>query len=48
MHFIGVFNKDGGTFRAMDMPGFMAEAEAIFTAPRPGCGTILAGRHHCG
>jgi diacylglycerol kinase family enzyme len=30
MHFIGVFNKDGGTFRTMDMPGFMAEAEAIF------------------
>lgn len=30
MHFIGVFNQDGGTFRTMDMPGFIAEAEAIF------------------
>lgn len=30
MHFIGVFNQDGGTFRTMDMPVFIAEAEAIF------------------
>lgn len=30
MHFIGVFNKDGGTFRTMDMPAFAATAEAMF------------------
>lgn len=30
MHFIGVFNKDGGTFRTMDMPAFAAAAERIF------------------
>jgi len=31
MHFIGVLNKDGGTFRTMDMPAFVATAERIFT-----------------
>ncbi|MDB5542073.1 MAG: hypothetical protein JWQ89_3800 [Devosia sp.] len=30
MHFIGVFNKDGGTFRTMDMPAFTAMAERVF------------------
>ncbi len=30
MHFIGVFNKDGGTFRTMDMAAFTANAEKIF------------------
>lgn len=32
MHFIGVLNKDGGTFRTMDMPAFAASAEAAFAA----------------
>lgn len=32
MHFIGVLNKDGGTFRTMDMPAFAAAAEAVFAA----------------
>ncbi len=30
MRFVGVFNKDGGTFRTMDMAGFVATAERIF------------------
>lgn len=30
MHFIGVLNKDGGTFRTMDMPAFAAMAEKLF------------------
>jgi len=30
MHFVGVFNKDGGTFRTMDMAAFVALAERIF------------------
>jgi diacylglycerol kinase family enzyme len=30
MHFVGVFNKDGGTFRTMDMAAFAANAERIF------------------
>jgi len=30
MHFVGVFNKDGGTFRTMDMAAFVASAERIF------------------
>ncbi len=30
MHFIGVLNKDGGTFRTMDMPAFVVAAETIF------------------
>ena len=30
MHFIGVFNKDGGTFRTMDMAAFTAHATQIF------------------
>jgi diacylglycerol kinase family enzyme len=30
MHFIGVFNKDGGTFRTVDMPAFSATATRIF------------------
>jgi diacylglycerol kinase family enzyme len=32
VHFIGVLNKDGGTFRTMDMPAFAAAAEATFAA----------------
>lgn len=32
MRFVGIFNKDGGTFRTMDIPAFCAEAEAIFAA----------------
>lgn len=32
MHFIGVLNKDGGTFRTMDMAAFAASAEAAFAA----------------
>ncbi|WP_423067052.1 diacylglycerol/lipid kinase family protein [Devosia sp. CN2-171] len=32
MHFIGVLNKDGGTFRTMDMAAFAAAAEATFAA----------------
>lgn len=32
MHFIGVLNKDGGTFRTMDMAAFVAATEAVFTA----------------
>jgi diacylglycerol kinase family enzyme len=31
MHFIGVFNKDGGTFRTTDMTAFIGIAERIFT-----------------
>ena len=30
MHFIGVFNRDGGTFRTMDMDVFTANAVKIF------------------
>jgi diacylglycerol kinase family enzyme len=30
MHFIGVFNRDGGTFRTMDMDAFTASAVAVF------------------
>ena len=30
MHFIGVFNKDGGTFRTVDMAAFIATATRIF------------------
>lgn len=30
MHFVGIFNKDGGTFRTMDMQAFVATAERIF------------------
>lgn len=30
MHFIGVFNKDGGTFRTMDLAAFTETAERIF------------------
>jgi len=30
MHFIGVFNRDGGTFRTMDMDAFTANAVSIF------------------
>jgi diacylglycerol kinase family enzyme len=30
MHFVGVFNRDGGTFRLTDMDAFAARAEAIF------------------
>lgn len=31
MHFIGVFNKDGGTLRTIDVAAFTATAERIFT-----------------
>jgi diacylglycerol kinase family enzyme len=31
MRFIGVFNRDGGTFRAMDMSAFAERAQAIFS-----------------
>lgn len=31
MRFVGVFNKDGGTFRTMDMAAFVATAERIFS-----------------
>jgi diacylglycerol kinase family enzyme len=30
MHFVGVFNRDGGTFRTLDMAAFCTRAEAIF------------------
>lgn len=30
MRFVGVFNKDGGTFRTMDLAAFVATAERIF------------------
>lgn len=30
MHFIGVLNKNGGTFRTMDMAAFAASAERVF------------------
>lgn len=30
MRFIGVLNKDGGTFRTLDMEAFAREAEAVF------------------
>jgi diacylglycerol kinase family enzyme len=32
MHFIGVFNRGGGTFRTMDMDAFTALAVAVFAA----------------
>lgn len=32
MHFIGIFNRDGGTFRTMDLPAFVTTAETIFAA----------------
>lgn len=32
MHFIGIFNRDGGTFRTMDMDAFAARAVATFAA----------------
>lgn len=32
MHFVAVFNQDGGTFRTMDMPAFINDAERIFAA----------------
>lgn len=30
MHFIGVFNQDGGTFRTMNLGGFTEEARRVF------------------
>jgi diacylglycerol kinase family enzyme len=30
MHFVAIFNKDGGTFRSMDIPDFIGDAERIF------------------
>lgn len=32
MHFIGIFNKDGGTFRTMDMAAFAERAEHVFSS----------------
>jgi diacylglycerol kinase family enzyme len=32
MHFVGIFNQDGGTFRTMDMQAFAAQASAVFAA----------------
>lgn len=32
MHFIGVLNRDGGTFRTMDMAAFATNATALFAA----------------
>lgn len=32
MHFIGVLNRDGGTFRTMDMDAFAAHATSIFAS----------------
>lgn len=32
MRFIGVFNRDGGTFRTRDMEAFAADATAVFAA----------------
>lgn len=32
MHFVGVFNRDGGTFRSIDLDAFCQKAEAIFSA----------------
>jgi diacylglycerol kinase family enzyme len=32
MNFVGVFNRDGGTFRTIDLAAFCARAEAIFAA----------------
>jgi diacylglycerol kinase family enzyme len=32
MHFVGVLNKDGGTFRTMDMAAFAAAAHDVFVA----------------
>jgi hypothetical protein len=32
MHFIGVLNKNGGTFRTLDMAAFSANAETILSA----------------
>jgi diacylglycerol kinase family enzyme len=30
LHFIGIFNRDGGTFRTMDMDAFCTDAKAVF------------------
>jgi diacylglycerol kinase family enzyme len=32
LHFIGVFNRDGGTFRTLDMQAFCARADEILSA----------------
>jgi len=32
VHFIGVLNRDGGTFRTMDLDAFAAHARAVFAA----------------
>lgn len=32
MHFVAIFNQDGGTFRTMDIPAFVSDAERIFAA----------------
>jgi len=32
MHFVAIFNKDGGTLRAMDIPTLIGDAERIFAA----------------
>jgi diacylglycerol kinase family enzyme len=32
MHFVGVFNRDGGTFKTTDMAAFAVRASEIFHA----------------
>lgn len=32
MHFVAIFNQDGGTFRTLDLAEFASDAERIFTA----------------
>ena len=32
MHFVAILNQDGGTFRTMDIPTFVSDAERIFAA----------------
>lgn len=32
MHFVAIFNQDGGTFRTMDIADFIGDAERIFVA----------------
>ncbi|MDP1732185.1 MAG: diacylglycerol kinase family protein [Devosia sp.] len=45
MHFIGVFNKDGGTFRTMDLGAFVVRANEIMAAAGHTLETrIVAGR----
>ncbi len=32
MHFVAIFNRDGGTLRTLDLPALIADAERIFAA----------------